>query len=225
VNPTTLHSAIDTLKFLGVPDRDVAMFTSVSVKNPAFNLRLRRIFLELGYASRENAHEIWMLCAREPLFFINTFAYLLEVRNKQDWTTSDRYGSNKTIPFISRGYQDNLILDVLPHLGRNDIKVPKSRETGISWIFIALAAWDWIFHDQTAIGFVSKDALSANNPDDPDALFSKFEFLISHLPYWLLSASDYERNISKNTFKNIRNGSSLTAYAPRADIGRGGRKT
>jgi hypothetical protein len=60
--------------------------------------------------------------------------------------------------------------------------IPKSRETGISWMIGgALAAWDWIFHDQTHIGFVSKDLLSANNPDDPDALFSKFHFLLEHL--------------------------------------------
>jgi hypothetical protein len=90
---------------------------------------------------------------------------------------------------------------------------------------IAIAAWDWTFHDQTHIGFVSKDLLSANNPADPDALFSKFHFLIERLPYWMLSPSDWERNISKNTYINQANGSSLTAYPANADLARGGRKT
>lgn len=225
MNPTTVEAVIDALRSLGVPDRDVAMYSSVSLKCPVMNARFRRLCLDIGYESRENAHELWILCARDPLFFLNTFAYLLETRDKQDWNTVDRYGANKIIPFITRGYQDDLIMDVLKYLGRQDIVIPKSRETGISWMIGgALAAWDWIFHDQTHIGFVSKDLLSANNPDDPDALFSKFEFLLNQLPFWLLSPSDWERNITKNTFKNLRNGSSLTAYAANADIGRGGRK-
>lgn len=225
MNQDSLNQARDTLKLLGVPDRDVAMYTSVTMKNPAMNMQFRKLCVGLGYESQENARELWMLCARDPLFFLNTFAYLLETRDKQDWQTTDRYGSNKVIPFITRGYQDDLILNCLKYLGRQDIVIPKSRETGISWIIGgALAAWDWIFHDQTHIGFVSKDLLSANNPDDPDALFSKFEFLLKHLPYWIISPSDYERNITKNTFKNLKNNSSLTAYPAKADIGRGGRK-
>lgn len=222
VTPSSLKESLETLKMLGVPDQDVAMYSTVTMKNPIYNARFRKLCLELGYQSQENARELWMLCARDPLFFLNTFAYLLETRNKQDWNTNDRYGTNKVIPLITRGYQDTLLLKTLQHLGREDIKIPKSRETGISWMIGgALAAWDWIFHDETHIGFVSKDLLSANNPDDPDALFSKFDFLLKHLPVWLLAPSDYERNITKNTYRNLKNGSSLTAYPAKADIGRG----
>mgnify|MGYP007122436230 CR=1 FL=1 len=220
----SVKEACETLAFIGVPDRDVAMYSTLSVKTPHENMTFRKLCLDLGYESQENARELWMLCARDPLFFFNTFAWLLEARTKQDWDTSSRYGTSNVIPFITRGYQDSLILKCVENLGRQDIVVPKSRETGISWIMCALAAWDWIFHDQTHIGFVSKDLLSANNPDDPDALFSKFEFLIKRLPFWMMSPSDYERNITKNTFKNVKNNSSLTAYAAKADIGRGGRK-
>lgn len=225
MNQDSLNQALATLKMIGVPDRDVAMYTSVTMKNPLMNMQFRRLCVGLGYESPENARELWMLCARDPLFYLNTFAYLLETREKQDWDTSTRYGTNKVIPFITREYQDNLILEALKYLGRQDIVIPKSRETGISWIIGgALASWEWIFHEQSHIGFVSKDLLSANNPDDPDALFSKFELLLRHLPFWIISPSDYERNITKNTFKNLKNNSSLTAYPAKADIGRGGRK-
>ncbi len=222
---STITTAIGALKFIGVPDRDTALYSSVSLKNPVMNIRFRRDCIRAGYESPEAAKELWTLCARDPLFFLNTFAWLLEPRKKADWNTKDRYGTAKEIPFITRGYQDTVIMRCVEHLGRQDIVIPKSRETGISWIIGgALAAWDWIFHDQTHIGFVSKDLLSANNPDDPDALFSKFEFLLERLPSWILSKSDYERNITKNTFRNLKNGSSLTAYPAKADIGRGGRK-
>ena len=222
---STIGSVCETLKAIGVPDRDIAVYSTVTMKNTTSNMKFRRMCLELGYESRENAHQLWILCARDPLFFLNTFAYLLEAREAQDWNTNVRYGTNKIIPFITRTYQDTLITSILKHLGRSDIAVPKSRETGISWIMVALAAWDWIFHDQSHIGFVSKDLPSANNPNDPDALFSKFEFLVDHLPYWILDEHDWERNIQKNTMKNLKNGSSLSAYAATGDTARGGRKT
>ena len=221
----TVSTVVKMLRDLGVHDRDLSMYTSVSVKAPKQNLQFRRMVAQMGYENPDFARELWILCSRDPLFFLNTFAYLLETRKKQDWNTNDRYGSSKVLPFITRGYQDSLILQVLPHLGRQDIAIPKSRETGISWMIGgALAAWDWIFHDETHIGFVSKDLLSANNPDDPDALFSKFQFLLDRLPIWLLDPKDVDRNITKNTFRNLKNGSSLTAYPANADAGRGGRK-
>ena len=221
---TSVKSVCETLSVLGVHDRDVALYSTVTLKQPFLNMRFRKMLVGLGYESYENARELWMLCARDPLFFINCFCWLLEARKKQDWNMTDRYGSNKVIPFITRGYQDDVILKCLTYIGRQDIVIPKSRETGISWIMCAISAWEWLTQDQTHLGFVSKDLLSANNPDDPDALFSKFEFILKHLPYWMLSPSDYERNISKNTFKNLRNGSSITAYAAKGDIARGGRK-
>jgi hypothetical protein len=109
---TTVRAACDALRLIGVPDRDVAMYSSVSLKTPAMNMKFRRLCLELGYESRDYAQQLWIMCARDPLFFLNTFAYLLETRDKQDWNTTDRYGSNKVIPFITRGYQDKLILEV-----------------------------------------------------------------------------------------------------------------
>jgi hypothetical protein len=224
MTPGTVKAARDTLKRCGVPDIDVAAYSAMSLKSPFMNAQFRKLCLKLGYESKENATELWILCSRDPLFFLNTFGWLLETRSKQDWNTKDRYGTNKIIPFITRGYQDRVIMEVIQYLGRQDIAIPKSRETGISWLMIGVAAWDWIFHDQTHIGFVSKDLLSANNPDDPDALFSKFDFLIRHLPHWILSSSEYERNVARNTYKNLLNESSLTAYAAKGEIGRGGRK-
>jgi len=221
----TVRSVTETLKFLGVPDRDVAMYSSVSLKQPILNMKARKLWAKLGYESQEAAREIWMLCSRDPLFFINTFAWLLETREKQEWNLNNRYGTSKVLPFITREYQDMLILKCVKTLGRQDIVVPKSRETGISWIICTLAAWDWIFHEETHIGFVSKDLLSANNPSDPDALFSKFEFILKRLPFWILSPSDYERNITKNTFKNLKNAASITAYPANGDLARGGRKS
>jgi len=220
----SIASTLRDLNETGVPDRDSAIYSSLVPKDVTLNMAWRKRLLELCHGDRRAQEEIWILCARDPLFFINSFAWLLETRDPAEWNTSNRYGENKVLPFITRDYQDRVIMESIEKLGRADIKVPKSRETGVSWIYAGvIAVWDWIFHEQTHIGFVSKDLLSANNPDDPDALFSKFEFLLTRLPLWL--QPKYERNITKNTFKNLDNGSSLTAYPAKADLARGGRKT
>jgi hypothetical protein len=63
------------------------MYSSVTLKNPWMNMQFRQLCVGMGYESQDAAHELWMICARDPLFFLNTFAYLLETRGKQDWDT------------------------------------------------------------------------------------------------------------------------------------------
>ena len=187
------------------------------------NLQYRERILEAGYRSPEVAHELWITCSRDPVFFISVFGWLLEVRGEAEWNTQHRLRKQKEIPFILREYQREAVVRSVEALGRRDVIVEKSRETGVTWIYVALAVWDWVFHGQTHISFVSKDLLSADNQNDPDSLFSKFEFFLKHLPLWL--RPHWERHIANHTFKNTDNESSLTAYPATANIGRGGRKS
>ena len=71
----TVRSVTETLHACGVPDRDVALYSTVTNKQPILNMQARELWLKLGYESQENAREIWILCARDPLFFINVFVW------------------------------------------------------------------------------------------------------------------------------------------------------
>ncbi len=203
---------------------DVGSYESLCPKTLGANLSFRAHVLE---ACREDAitrNTVLRLCERDPLFFINTFCWLLETRDAADWQLGGKFGKQKVIPFITRGYQDYAIREAARSLGKRDIIVPKSRETGVTWIFIALAAWDWLFHEQTHIGFASKDESSVDDPKDPDSLFSKLHFLLSRLPGWMLNENDYERSVTHHTMLNLKNESTISGYAATGNLGRGGRK-
>ncbi len=122
----------------GLPAGDTdRLYRSCVPKSPRLNLEFRRYLLALGYESKELAVEIRALCGRDPLFFINTFCWLLEAREQAEWQSDNVYGRTKEIPFITRGYQDDAIWRSIGHLGKRDIVVPKSRETGVTWMYAA----------------------------------------------------------------------------------------
>jgi hypothetical protein len=199
-------------------------------KNAHLNLQFRKHVLKLGYADPKFARAIRAECATDPLLFFNAFAWILESRDAASWQLTRKYGDAKTIPFITRPYQDQVIKDSVPMLGKEDILLVKSKELGMSYTYVALAAWDVLFHEQTHIGLVSKDLLSADNPDDPDSLLSKIRFIVDRLPCWLLPYDspkfdiNFDRNVNQHSFKVLGTGSSLMAYAAMGDIARGGRK-
>lgn len=164
-------------------------------------------------------------CREDPLFFIATFGWLQEVRPKAIWKEDDLYHGETTIPFIPRGYQAKAIKRAVGALGVTDIIVPKSRETGITWIFIALAVWDWRFNG-AHIGFVSRDEDSVDTSQGSDSLLGKFQFFLDRLPKWIgcVSGTDYTRNLTNHSFTHHDSGGNLTGLASGPDIFRGARK-
>lgn len=209
----------------GVPaEPNSLIYSSFVPKDIVGNIEFREAVLEAGYASSDVASQLRMLCSRDALFFFNTFVWLLETRRAADWQVRDRLGGAKTIPFITRKYQDDAILRIIPNLGLRDIRVPKSRETGVTWIFCGLGDWEWCFHEDTHIGVVSKDEASVGDFDDPDSLFSKLEFITKRLPCWL-APKNVTRNVNNISLVNDDNGSTLMGYAATGDVMRGGRKS
>jgi hypothetical protein len=201
------------------------VYRGLTPREMEFNLRFRKEALQAGYESASDARELIEICSRDVLFFVNTFCWLLETRDAAKWQIGKRLPNKRQIPFITRPYQDEGILRSVANLGKRDIVVPKSRETGVTWLYVSMAAWDWLFHEETHIGFASKDENTVDNPADPDSLMAKLDFLLSRLPIWMLDAKkDLVRNVTSHSFLNQRNGSSIVGYAATADLGRGGRK-
>lgn len=157
-------------------------------------------------------------CRDDVLFWLNAFAFLYEPRPR-------RLGSKeapKTIPFITWPHQDPVIRTMREKLGYEDVGLEKSRGEGASWILVLLALHDWLFKDLYAIGLVSKDEMSVDNPTNPDSLLWKVGWELTKLPKWMVPA--YDRNISRHSFVNLQNGSTITGYPATADMGTGGRK-
>jgi hypothetical protein len=191
-------------------------------KDPVDNVAWRKSVLEKGYRSKKFAAALRDWCARDILFYLNTFGYLLEVRDKAPWQPSRCFGKAREIPFITRPYQDEAILRICAALGQRDIRTLKSREMGATWLNLYVVDHSWRFHPHSHFGLVSKDEKSVDNPDDPDSLMSKLDFIDDHLPRWLRPTRN--RNTSKHTIKNVMNLSTITGAACTGDMFRGGRK-
>jgi hypothetical protein len=78
----------------------------------------------------------------------------------------------------------------------------------------------------TAIGLVSKDENSVDDPNDPDSLMWKCDYTIKKLPVWMggILGKDYKRDVSKHVLRNLRNGSTISGYSATGNVASGGRK-
>lgn len=131
------------------------------------------------------------------------------------------------IPFLPWYHQIPVAHTIIEHLGYRDIGLEKARGEGASWICLMIILWRWLFYDMQAFGLVSRNELAADNPEDPDSLGWKIDWQLKQLPLWMAGkkGTDYTRNISKHTWINTRNGSTITAYPATGDLASGGRKT
>lgn len=189
------------------------------------NLRFRRDLMIRCQASTRWQSAIREVCEEDPIFFFNAFCWCFEPRPR--YTASGIRLPNK-IPFIAWEHQVPIISDIYESLGDCDIGVEKSRGEGMSWIGVLLAMHAWLLsRDMVAIGLVSKDELSVDDPNDPDSLMWKCDYTLKQLPGWLSGEKDihFKRDLNRHTLLNHRNGSTISGYAATANVASGGRKS
>jgi len=157
--------------------------------------------------------ELLKACRDDPLFFINSFCYILEPREGEE--------SSGMIPFNTWAHQDPVIASIAHYYGKRHVVGDKSRAQGASWIMCALFCWAFLTKPNCILGLGSKDESTADDVDNPESLGWKVDFILSLLPSWM--TPDFERKASKHTWHNLDNGAYIKAYAATAGIGRGGR--
>lgn len=92
-------------------------------------------------------------------------------------------GLPATIPFIPFPKQTDLMQWIFAHWkGSRDGLVPKSRDTGASWVAIALSCTLCLFYEGMAIGFGSRKEEYVDRLDSPKSLFYKARVFIANLP-------------------------------------------
>ena len=194
--------------------RSFGQYYYVVPKGLQANLAFRRSVLEAGYADPEVAHELWIMCSRDMLFWINTFVYTFDPRKAVD----DQF---PVMPFITYAYQDPAFMEMQEAIGRHDLLVEKSRDMGLTWMCILTMEWFWQFRPMTSFMFSSRNEDLVIDANDPDSLFWKFDFVVEYQPSWLhaAAASTRTNRINLNTAATLK-GSSRTT-----DLGRGGRRT
>lgn len=189
------------------------------------NLLWRAYLWQCLRTDRRMSRVIVESCANDPLFYINSFVWTLDPRKEQS-----------VIPFISYGFQDELILRVLHNISeskkkknrhrRYDVGIDKSRDMGVTWCAIITLDWLWRFGKNASFRCISRKEEYVDNPDDDDALFQKMDFIESRLPAELqVRGVNHDKNHGRTHLKihNDRNRMTIVGESSNPNAGRGGR--
>lgn len=178
-------------------------------KEKIANLRFRRHVLLACAESREIREEFWIACARDPLFFLNTFVWIFEPRIPA------------AVPFITHQYQDETIIEILNAIGLEDLFIDKSRDVGASWMVLVCFAHFFMFVPKSAFLLMSWKEYFVDSKDNPAALMQKLDFMldIEHMPRWLSPNTDR----IKLHFSNLDNASSINGETTTETSGVAGR--
>ena len=159
------------------------------------------------------------LCAKDPVFWFNTFA----------WTYDPRNASKKLpvyLPFDLFPRQEELVrwLEERVTFAEEGL-VEKSRDVGWTWVAAGFALHRWRFVPGFKTTFGSRKEIYVDHIGDPDSIFGKLRLLLDRLPRWMLPAG-LNRSEHDNFMRllNPDNGNAVTGEAG-DNMGRGGRST
>lgn len=133
-------------------------------------------------------------------------------------------GLRTVVPFILFPKQREFIDWVVQRwLSREDGVVEKSRDAGVSWLTVAIAAWMMLFKQGTVVGFGSRKESYVDQIGNPASLFWKVREFINLLPAEF-QPENWEPSKMAPFMKiqNPDNGSFITGEAG-DNIGRGNR--
>jgi hypothetical protein len=109
--------------------------------------------------------------------------------------------------------------------GREDGLVEKSRDMGVSWLCVAVAAWMWTFHPGVVVGFGSRKEDYVDRIGDPSSLFWKIRAYIRLLPpMFKPHGYNEDKHAPFMRVLNPENGASIIGEAG-SNIGRGARSS
>lgn len=174
--------------------------------NPKEQLRMRR------------------MCARSFPLWCNLFAWTYVVYEvKQEGELEGRRVAkldDKDRPFIMWPVQENCYdaIEAARAMGR-DIAIPKSRDMGATWLALAWIVWMALFHG-SPMGVASRKEDLVEKAGDPDALFTKIDYMVSWMPPWMVGEID--RHSLHIGFK--RSGGTVDGESTNKHAFRGGRK-
>ena len=160
-------------------------------------------------------------CARDPIFYINTFGY----------TYDSRLAPFTKLPFILYPFQERGLLEILRAMEPPgyDLFVEKTRDMGASWLCVLAIEWMWHFapkfgHPTFIMG--SRDATYVDDAENDKSLFWKLDYFHEHQPDWLMPRGyNRDQHRQKMKMKNPENGSLISGETTTGNFARGARAT
>jgi hypothetical protein len=188
-------------------------------KNPEYNVVFQERMARLE-GLRKEPHLFTPLRAHYkdfPADFISDWGMTFDPRNAE-------IGQQSVVPFVLFKRQLEFINWLLDRWrAREDGLVEKSRDMGVSWLCVAFAAWMWIYHAGSVVGFGSRKEEYVDKIGDPKSLFWKLRQFINLLPCELRPHGwDDQKHAPHMRILNPVYGSAIVGEAG-DNIGRGNR--
>lgn len=158
------------------------------------------------------------MCARDILFWVNTFIWISEPRGL---VVNGKNTGIRLFPVTTYPFQDDAIVRLRRAIGRYDVGVPKSRDMGASWMCLLAFLHAFQFERDVTLLLGSRNESYVDRAGNPKALFQKLDVALEHQPSWLRPR--FSR--SQLHIGNLDNGSVIDGESNTADIGRGDRRT
>jgi len=177
------------------------------------NLRFRRNLVLMAAGQRRIQQDLWKMCARDLLFWFNVFV----------WTKDQRLAPQGMAnhPFITYPFQNHALLTLSKAIGHHDLVIEKSRDMGASWMALGAFAHKWLFYPDHSFLMVSRNESYVDQIGNEKALYWKIEYILDHLPRWMVPAFDRK----KLHLLNRDNGSLISGETTTGDVGVGDRRT
>jgi hypothetical protein len=176
------------------------------------NLRWRRRVLRAAEGDGAVQAALLHACERDVFFYINTFVWQFNPRKR---------GVHRVEPWICWDYQYDAVRAMLESIeSGTDLVCQKSKEMGITWLFLIVSDYCALFQSNFQALFVSKTADAVDDPS-PNSLFWKLDFMHERLPGWLRG-----RITRRKMYVGYeKTGSVVTGEAATGRAGVGGRAT
>jgi len=176
-------------------------------RDAAENVEYRKRLLERARGDRDFQRGVVQMCREDILFYINSFVWQFNPKKEPN----ERVG-----PFVTWRCQEKLLLGdpgIIWCMKHNrSAVIEKSRDMGISWLFL-------IFQDYLSHFFPYTQALnisrSADAVDDksPNSLFWKIRFMHKYLPAFLRGEVTEEKMYFGYPNKSVVTGEASTGRA------------
>ena len=178
------------------------------------NLKWRQALLASVHKDRGLQKALYEKCRYDVLLWVNLCGWLYEPRGKGT--------RHKAIPFITFPFQDEALLVIEDAVtSQHDLLIEKSRDEGATWMCLYVFLHHFIFDPLSSFMLGSRNKDLVYKKDDYDALFTKVEWAIKHLPDWMQPTySCIEMHMM-----NKSNGAVMDGAAATGNMGRGGRRT
>lgn len=205
----------------GKPSKEVLAlpFYRFVPKEPVDQLRWRLYVRQRTAHDLEFREAIRYACEHDILFAFNSLLWIFEPRP-----------IGRKLPFNTWADQDDYIVWTYNCFGKRDVGVEKCRGIGWSYLAVGIFYLDWLFKAFSTLGMMSRKEDAVDEPDNPDALFYKLDFMHTNMPEWLrvdprIDADDKKvLSRSKCKFAHKLNGSTIFGYESTGNVLTGGRK-